>query len=82
MRENIFLSKGNTVIRISFQRITTTFNEYRNLIISNEKLDFEEFFSFPDIKEINDTWNIGVVVTKVYLKMRLNGFFSRLKGEI
>ena len=53
--ENIFLSKGNTVIRISFQRITTTFNEYRNLIISNEKLDFEEFFSFPDIKEINDT---------------------------
>ena len=50
-----FLSKGNTDIRISFQRITTIFNVCRNLIISNEELDFEEFFSFPDIKEINDT---------------------------
>ena len=42
--DNIFLSKGNTVIRISFQRITTTFNVCRSLIISNEELDFEEFF--------------------------------------
>ena len=49
-----FLSKGNTVIRISFQCITTTSNVCRNHIISNEELDFEEFFSFPDIEETND----------------------------
>ena len=49
-----FLSKGNTDIRISFQRITTIFNVCRNLIISNEELDFEDSFSFPDIEETND----------------------------